>query len=51
MARSTSDPELREALLDYQYPYKVRELLGDSRYSQKTKMQVLALDNLTQPKQ
>lgn len=51
MARLTSDPELREALLDYQYPYKVRELLGDSNYSQKTKLRVLALDNLTQPEQ
>lgn len=44
LARQASDPNLQEALLDYQYPYKESELLADNKYSPDIRQQVLALD-------
>ena len=44
LARQASDANLKEALLEYQYPYKESELLADNKYSPDIRLQVLALD-------
>jgi len=44
LARQVSNPQLREALLVYQYPYTTAELLADKNYSAAIKLQILALD-------